>query len=85
MCPPKDGSACLGRRRSGKRSSPLDDIGPERWTWILEATLAAYPGQAKLLDQVLAGELIAADELPDAPESARKAPRIDHGPNLFNS
>lgn len=47
----------------GKKSSPLDDIHPERWTgdfttellellWILEATIAAYPNQAKLLAEV---------------------------------
>jgi hypothetical protein len=44
----------------GKKSSPLDEIRPERWTgdsttellellWILEATIAEYPRQTKLL------------------------------------
>ena len=48
----------------GKKSSPLDDITPERWTgqftteflellWILEATIATYPTQAKLLNEVV--------------------------------
>lgn len=86
------------KRRSGKRSSPLDDIGPERWTaeftsellrllWILEHTLAAYPGQAGLLDRVLASELIKAGELPTVPAEARKAPRINpnRGGDLFES
>lgn len=47
----------------GKKSSPLDDIRPEKWTgqfttellellWILEATIAEYPAQAKLLAAV---------------------------------
>lgn len=47
----------------GKKSSPLDDIRPEKWTgqfttellellWILEATIAEYPAQAKLLTAV---------------------------------
>jgi predicted helicase len=47
----------------GKKSSPLDDIRPEKWTgqfttellellWILEATIAQYPRQAKLLAAV---------------------------------
>jgi len=47
----------------GKRSSPLDDIRPSNWTgdfttellellWILEATIAEYPAQAKLLTAV---------------------------------
>ena len=47
----------------GKKSSPLDKIRPEKWTgdfttellellWILEATIAEYPLQAKLLADV---------------------------------
>jgi hypothetical protein len=51
------------RDPKGKRSSPLDEIRPERWTgafttellellWILEATIAEYPRQAKLLTAV---------------------------------
>jgi len=75
---------------SGKKSSPLDEIGPERWTaeftsellhllWILEATLATYPEQAKLLDRVLAGELVKADDLPEVPAKARKAPKAEAG------
>jgi hypothetical protein len=53
----------------GKKSSPLDDIRPERWTrdftnellellWILEATIAEYPRQAKLLTRVVKGRKI---------------------------
>jgi hypothetical protein len=72
--------------RSGKKSSPLDDIRPKSWTheftrellellWVLEATVAGYPAQAKLLDAVLAAKLFKADELPAVPESAREAPR----------
>lgn len=54
------------RMRSGKgrKSSPLDEIRPRRWTaafttellellWILEYTVAEYPAQEKLLDAVL--------------------------------
>lgn len=52
--------------RNVRRSSPLDDIRPERWTaeftgellnvlWILEATLAEYPGQARLLERIVEG------------------------------
>ena len=48
----------------GKKSSPLDDIRPERWTgqfttellellWILEATIAGYHAQARLLSAVV--------------------------------
>ena len=55
------------RSGKGKKSSPLYDIRPRRWTaqfttellellWVLEYTLALYPDQAKLLDAVLAGK-----------------------------
>jgi len=51
------------KRPKGKRSSPLDDIRPREWTgqfttellevlWILEATIAEYPIQARLLKAV---------------------------------
>jgi hypothetical protein len=47
----------------GKKSSPLDNIHPEKWTgqfttellellWILEATVTEYPRQGKLLTAV---------------------------------
>jgi Type ISP C-terminal specificity domain len=52
------------KRPKGKKSSPLDDITPDRWSgqftteflellWILEATIATYPEQAKLLNEVV--------------------------------
>ena len=76
----------------GKKSSPLDDIHPERWTgdfttellellWILEATLAEYPAQTELLSAVIRGPCFRADELPPVPDYARK-PR--HGGSLFD-
>lgn len=81
------------RSGKGKKSSPLDDIRPLRWTaqfttellellWVLEETLAIYPQQAKLLDKVLSGPIFQASELPAVPETARKplAPRV---PGLF--
>jgi len=51
------------KRPKGKKSSPLDEIRPEKWTgqfttellellWILEATIAEYPTQARLLAAV---------------------------------
>lgn len=60
--------------RRGRKSSPLDDIGPERWTaefttellqllWVLEATLGQYPEQAALLESVLESELLPAKRL----------------------
>jgi hypothetical protein len=54
------------RPRNVRKSSPLDDIRPERWTaeftaellnvlWILEATLATYPAQRDLLERIVKG------------------------------
>lgn len=78
------------RMRSGKgrKSSPLDDIRPQCWTaqfttellellWVLEATMAEYPKQGQLLEQVLAGPLVDAADLPDVPDAARRAPKAD--------
>jgi hypothetical protein len=70
---------------AGRKSSPLDDIRPERWTaemttellkllWILEATLAGYLEQNQLLDDILASPLFLAEELPEIPEATRHAP-----------
>jgi len=71
------------KRGAGKKSSPLDDIRPERWTsqfttellellWVLEATVEDYPERAQLLDTVIAGHCFQADELPPVPDEARK-------------
>ncbi len=73
------------KKGAGKKSSPLDDIRPQQWTsqfttellkllWVLEATVASYPEQAKLLDAVLKGECFRADELPSVPDDMRKPP-----------
>ena len=67
-------------------SSPLDDIHSNRWTTlfttellellrVLEVTLAAYPDQARRLQEVVAGECVQADEFPPVPEEMRKPPR----------
>lgn len=75
------------RERSGRKSSPLDDIRPRVWTreftrellellWILERTLDGYPKQKKLLDEILAGPLFLASDLPPVPAEAREAPRL---------
>lgn len=73
------------KKRAGKKSSPLDDIRPERWTarmsdellellWILEATLAMEPELEKMLDKVVAGPCFTAAELPEPTAEERKAP-----------
>ena len=74
---------------SGKRSSPLDDILPERWTfteellellWTLEATIALEPRGAALLAEVCASDTIAAAELPPPSAAERKPPDIARAP-----
>ena len=76
------------KNRKGKKSSPLDRIHPERWTSeftdeflrllaILEQTLAMQPELAALLDEVVTGDLLAANELPAVPGSMRVPPRFD--------
>jgi hypothetical protein len=82
----------------GKKSSPLDDITPATlggWPsqfttellellWVLEATLAEYPTQAKLLEAVVAGPCFQAHELPPVPEAARKPPGRAAADALYN-
>jgi predicted helicase len=81
------------RERSGKKSSPLDDIRPRVWTreftrellellWVLEITLAGYPEQQQLLEAVLEGDLFTAAELPAVPDEAREAPKVKRSRNL---
>ena len=69
----------------GRKSSPLDYINPTSWTtnftkeflellWVLEATLAIYPEQEELFNDVISSDLFCADELPEVPNSMRKEP-----------
>ena len=73
------------KKGAGRKSSPLDDVRPERWTarfttellellWVLEATVALQPEQARLLDAVAAGGCLRAGDLPSAPGPARRPP-----------
>jgi hypothetical protein len=77
---------CRMKSGAGKKSSPLDDIRPKRWTsqfttellellWVLETTVASYPEQEKLLGAVASGECFQSDELPAVPEGMRKPPK----------
>ena len=77
----------LGRRklnRSGRKSSPLDEIRPEYWEfteellellWVLEATLALQPEGAALLHEVCSSRLFTQDELPTPSSEERQGPR----------
>lgn len=78
----------LGYRKKeprGKKSSPLDDIRPQSWTaaltdellevlWTLEKTLEREPQAEALLREVLAGNLVNANELPTPTAAERTAP-----------
>lgn len=81
---------------AGRKSSPLDDIRPARWTsafttellellWVLEATVATYPEQEALLKAVVEGACFQADDLPPAPDDVRRPPRVRAvAPDLFD-
>ena len=71
---------------AGRRSSPLDAIRPETWPaqfteellqllWVIEHTVALGPELDTLLDEIVAGELIAADELPQPTAEERQPPK----------
>ena len=73
--------------RSGRKSSPLDEICPRIWTreftrellellWVLEKTTEGYPKQKRLLEEILEGPIFLAEELPAVPEASRKAPPV---------
>jgi hypothetical protein len=76
------------KKGAGKKSSPLDEIRPERWTsqfttellellWVLEATVEGYPEQAKLLEAVVGGPCFKAGEIPSVPANSRQPPSLD--------
>ncbi len=75
------------KKGAGKKSSPLDDIRPQRWLgryttellellWVLEATVVGYPEQERLLEAVVSGDCFTAKEIPDAPDELRKPPKV---------
>jgi len=84
------------KRGAGRKSSPLDDIRPETWTgqfttellellWVLEATVAGYPEQAKVLEAVVSGPCFRADELPAVPDEMRRPPGdVPEGGDVFS-
>ena len=78
----------LDRRKeepSGRKSSDLDEIRPERWEfaeellellWLLEETISLQPEGAALLDNVCAGPLFTAAELPSPTAAQRQPPSV---------
>jgi hypothetical protein len=80
------------REPAGRKSSPLDEIRPERWTaalteellellWALEGTVALAPELGRLLDEVAAGPLFAAQDLPQPAAAERRPPLSDDDDN----
>jgi hypothetical protein len=76
--------------RAASSTSALDHIRPEGWmtSWSTELvqvvasikeTLAMIPDGVALLDQITAGPLIAAGELPQPPAALRQPPPRDGG------
>lgn len=74
------------KKRAGKKSSPLDDIRPEKWTpamsdellellWVLEATLGMEPELKETLEKIVEGECFKGSELPEPSEEERKPPK----------
>ncbi len=68
--------------RSGKKSSPLDDIRPSTWEfdgelldllWVLDATVELYPELSSLLGRVLESELFLAADFPPPTEIEKSA------------
>lgn len=73
------------KTRKGRKSSPLDDIRPTRWTQskelllvlsIIEHTIEATPKAAALLAKIVEGPLIPATDLPTPTPANRKPPRL---------
>ena len=75
------------RRRTGcgRKSSPLDDIRPKRWTaemttellellWVVEQTIRVFPELESALNEVVAAECFQIDELPAPTDTERSAP-----------
>jgi hypothetical protein len=73
------------KKRAGKKSSPLDDIRPARWTprmtdeflellWVIEATLGLEPKISATLSDVVAGQCFEATELPAPTSKERELP-----------
>ena len=69
----------------GRKSSPLDDIRPKTWVFtddllrlltILQHTIDVTPTAAQLLDEIMAGPLLLATDLPQPTEAEPKPPRI---------
>jgi len=73
------------RRPSGKRSSPLDDLGPACWMpayttellellWLLENTIRIHDAQSVILAEVCSSECFTSNEFTEVPAALRRPP-----------
>jgi hypothetical protein len=76
------------RDRTGRRTSPLDEIRPGTWNaemtqellellWVVEATIDSQPELNAILTEILAGPLFSAEELPQPTADERRPPSAD--------
>lgn len=72
------------RQRSGKKSSPLDDIRPERWgfdnelldlLWVLDLTIDLLPEAEAVFQAVTSGKTFNAADFPNPTEVERRGPQ----------
>jgi hypothetical protein len=72
------------KKRSGKKSSPLDDIRPTLWQfddellqllWVLDATVDRLPALGKLFEELMETEHFLADAFPTTTEAERQGPK----------
>ena len=72
---------------AGRRSSPLNEIRPERWTaelteellellWVLEATVDLLPVLAANLEAIVRGPVFLGSELPVPSPAERQQPTV---------
>lgn len=71
------------KKRSGKKSSPLDDIRPISWTfddellqllWVLDGTVDRWPALATLFEELMAAEHLPAAVFPSPTDAERRGP-----------
>lgn len=84
------------KKRSGKKSSPLDDIRPETWQfdeelldllWVLDHTIDMLPEVTAVFEKILASELFVATNFPQPTKAERqgpKAPKVQQSTPLLD-
>lgn len=72
------------KTRSGKKSSPLDDIRPETWQfdeelldllWVLDHTIDLLPDVTAVFERILSSDLFPAAAFPQPTGAERQGPR----------